>query len=326
MGPPFTHLQLPDEAIYLASSNGSEVPLIYCRALQSLKRNMENGRPTVINTMGWMTGLGLELIQYALQVFKPTHVLAFMAPENEDTVKKCLMTNSFGLKGALSAEEAAAVYVRYMGNPVGDGPRVKHSPADQRNLAYWAYFFGIMNSETGKVDRFDFKPLSALRPVAVPLSHVQLACTSREIDLFDLIKMRGGCDQIRILESWLLMRVVGLARDEKFIGGSRWVNLLPNSKVGSIAEMSSVGVGLVRSVVRVSDHKIHLHILTPLPVSILSKSNTLILGSQQLPLPMIAADTMSMQAESAGFSTQMVGTDVNGAGARKTRHNMMRRK
>lgn len=328
LGPPFTHLQVPDEAIYLASSNGSEVPLIYCRALKSLKQNMKNGRPVVINTMGWMTGLGLELIQYALQVFRPTHVLAFMALETEDTIRKCLMTNTFGLDGALSSEEADSVYVRYMGNPVGDGPRGKHSPADQRNLAYWAYFFGIINSETGtgRIDRFDFKPLSALRPVVVPLSQVQLTCTSREIDLFDLIKVRSGCDQIRLLESWLLMRVVGLARDEKFIGGSRWVNFLSNSKVGRIAEMSSVGVGLVRAVVRVSDHKIHLHILTPLPLPILSITNTLILGSQQLPLPMISADSMSLQAEAVGFSTQMVGTDVNGAGARKTRHNMMRRK
>ena len=316
---------MPDDAIYLASSNGSELPLIYCRALQSLKRTMKNDKTVVINTMGWMTGLGLELIQYALQVFKPSHVVAFMAPENEDTIRKCLMTNSFGLEGALSAEEAEKVHVRYMGNPVGDGPRGKHSPADQRNLAYWAYFFGNINT-AGKIEKFDFKQLSELRPVVVPLSHVQLACTSREIDLFDLVKVRDGCDRVRLLESWLLMRVVGLVKDDKFEGKQgRWVNVLSNGKVARVADMSAVGIGLVRSVVRVNDQKIHLHVLSPLPLAIISKTNTLVLGSQQLPVPILASDLRSMQAEAAGFSTQMVGTDVNGAGARKTRHNMRRK-
>lgn len=301
------------------------MPFIYCRAIESLKKSLVSGKPVIINTMGWMTGLGLEFINYALQIFRPSHVFAFMAPENEDTIRKCLMTNSFGLQGALSAEEAESVYVRYMGNPVSDGPRGKHSPADQRNLAYWSYFFGIP-SPTGRIERFEFKQLSALRPVVVPLSHLQLACTSREIDLFELIKTRNGCDQVRLLESWLLMRVVGLARDEKFTNEKgRWVNLLSNGKVSRIAEMPCVGLGLVRSVVRVNERKVSLHIITPLPLSIISATNTLILGSQQLPLPMIAADTMSMQAEAPGFSTQMVGTDVNGSGARKTRHNMRRR-
>ena len=273
--------------------------------------------------MGWMTGLGLDLINYALQIFKPSHVFAFMAPENEDTIRKCLMTNSFGLQGALNPEQAESVYVRYMGIPIGDGPRGKHSPADLRNLAYWSYFFGVPSS-TGTIERFEFKKLSALKPVVVPLSHLQLACTSREFKLLELKKVRDGCDQVRLLESWLLMRVVGLARDEKFIPEKVGrVNFL--SKVLRIVEMHCVGLGIVRSVVRVSECTINLHILTPLPLSLISATNTLILGSQQLPLPMIAADTLSLQAEAPGFSTQIVGTDVNGSGARKTRHNMRRK-
>lgn len=327
LGPPFSHLQVPDDGIYLASSNGSEMPLLYCRAIKSIasKMSADPERPVVINTMGWMTGLGLELIQCALQAFKPSHVLAFMAPESDDLIRKCLMTNSFGTRGALSEEEATGVQIRYMGNPVGEGPRSKHSPADQRSLAYWAYFFGTINP-CGLIDKYNFKQLSAVRPVVVPLSHVQLACTSREIDLFDLVKTRDGCDQVRLLESWLLMRVVGIARDDQFNGaGSRWVNLLSNGKVGRVGEMPCVGLGLIRAVARVSETRVHLHIITPLPLHTLSTTNTLILGSQHLPLPLLSADQMSMRGEGAGVSTQIVGTDVNGSSARKTRHNMRRR-
>lgn len=334
LGPPFSHLKVPDDGIYLASSNGSEMPLLYCRAIHAMAKNLNDSmRPVVINTMGWMTGLGLEFIQFALQTFKPSHVFAFMAPESQDLIKKCLTGTSTstglglgGMVSALSEVEADSVNIRYMGNPVGEGARGKYSPADQRNLAYWSYFFGKISPTSGSMEKYNFTQLSSLKPVVVPLSHVQLACTSREINLFDLIKSREGCDHVRLLESWLLMRVVGLARDDKFekIPG-RWVNLVSNGKIGKIVGMPSVGLGLVRSIVRISDSRIHLHILTPLPLNILSTTNTLILGSQQLPLPMISSDSSSLQAESPGFSTQMVGTDVNGSSARKTRHNMRRR-
>lgn len=330
MGPPFTHLTVPDDAIYLGTSNGSEVPFIYCRAMQTIQSNLnKTSVPVIINTMGWMTGLGLELITRALQVFKPSHVISFMAPENnEDIIRKCLTSPSFGInEPVFTSEEAENIYVRYMDNPVGEGPRGKHSPADQRNLAYWAYFFGNMpdDSVTGRIDKFNFSTeLSALRPVVVPLANLQLACTSREIDLFDLVRSRAETERFELLESWLLMRLVGISKDDKFIA-KHSINLLPNSKVSRIADMKSFGIGLVRSIARISESRVHLHLLTPLPLSVLSECNTLILGSLQLPLPMLSADSLSLQSEAPGFSTQIVGTDVNGAGARKTRHNMRRK-
>ena len=331
LGPPFTHLQVPDDSVYLASSTGSDAPFLYIRAMETLKQNIPKGEeatPIVINTMGWMTGLGLEFIQYALQLFKPSHVFAFMAPEGEDTIRSCLTTNSFGSINALTCEGADKVYVRYMGNPTNDGPRGKHSPADQRNFAYWAYFFGQISPSSTQISSFNFnRQLSAMKPVVVPLSCVQLASTCREIDLFELLGTRSRSEQMQLLESWLLMRLVGLARDDKFPGnpGGRWVNLVSNGKIKRVAEINCIGLGLVRSIVKCSDDRIHLHVITPLPLSQVSTTNTLILGTLQMPIPLISADTASMKAESPGFCTQIVGTEGAGAGARKTRHNMRRK-
>ena len=335
MGPPFTHLCLPDDSIYLASSNGSEMPLMYCKALRSIKNNLKNRQvPTVINTMGWMTGLGLEFIQFALQVFKPTHVIAFMAPETEnginDIIRKCLCTNSFGLKGALNEIEAEKVRVNYMTNVTSEGARGKHSPADQRNLSYWAYFFGKFNSNSNfsSIENFNFGQLSlsSLRPFVVPLSFVQLACTSREINLFELTG--PICDQIKLLESLLLLRLVGLGRDEAFAGiRKKKFNLMSAGETFRVAKMKCKGVGIVRAISRVIENgsRIHLHILTPLPLEILSTTNTLILGSQHLPLAMLSTDQRSIQGEGPGYSTQAIGTDVIGSGVRKPRHNMRRK-
>jgi hypothetical protein len=314
--------------------------------------------PVVINTMGWMTGLGLEFIQFALQLFKPTHVTAFMAPEDTesdlDPIRKCLITKCSLMnqtKGVspFTDDEASTVNIRYMGSPVIDGPRVKHTPSDLRNLAFWAYFFGSSNNEEGGVNtnneittnstiktsswsisKFNFESpcLSVLKPVVVPLSAIQLACTSREINLFDLIsEPRPKNDQLKLLESWMLLRLVGLSHDPTFDWRKRqrWVNLL--SKTSRIVDMPCMGVGLIRSIVRVNPSTIHLHIITPLPLSLISgfNANTLVFGSQQVPHQLYAADALSVQKESPGFSTQTIlSSDVNGSGARKPRHNMRR--
>ena len=298
--------------------------------MKTLKSNIptdSSNVPVVINTMGWMTGLGLELINYALQVFKPSHVLAFMSPveNNEDTILKCLMTNSFGLDGALNREAAEKVFVKYMGNPTADFARAKYNPADQRNLSFWSYFFGSFSNGSSIINDFKFlKNISGIRPVIVPLSNVQLACTSREIHLVNLLRSGSTSALPKLLESWMLLRVVGLARDEKFSPDpTKRVNLL--SKSSRIAEMKCSGVGLIRSVVSVNSNRIHLHLITPLPLSHLAPVNTLIFGSQQVPLPILSGDSMSVRAEAPGYSTQMVGTDVNGASSRKTRHNMRRK-
>lgn len=314
--------------------------------------------PVVINTMGWMTGLGLEFIQFALQLFKPTHVTAFMAPEDTesdlDPIRKCLITKCSLMnqtKGVspFTDDEASTVNIRYMGSPVIDGPRVKHTPSDLRNLAFWAYFFGSSNNEEGGVNtnneittnstikpsswsisKFNFESpcLSVLKPVVVPLSAIQLACTSREINLFDLIsEPRPKSDQLKLLESWMLLRLVGLSHDPTFDWRKRqrWVNLL--SKTSRIVDMPCMGVGLIRSIVLVNPSTIHLHIITPLPLSLISgfNANTLVFGSQQVPHQLYAADALSVQKESPGFSTQTIlSSDVNGSGARKPRHNMRR--
>ena len=143
------------------------------KTLKSTSPTDSSNVPVVINTMGWMTGLGLELINYALQVFKPSHVLAFMSPveNNEDTILKCLMTNSFELDGALNREAAEKVFVKYMGNPTADFARAKYNPADQRNLSFWSYFFGSFSNGSSIINDFKFlKNISGIRPVIVPKS------------------------------------------------------------------------------------------------------------------------------------------------------------
>ena len=220
LGPPFTHLQIPDDSIYLASSNGSDAPFLYTRAVETLNETLtlttKPYRSCDYQYDGMMTGLGLELIQYALQVFKPSHVLAFMAPEGEDTIRKCLTTNSFGLSGALTPEEAENIYVRYMGNPTNDSPRGKHSPADQRNFAYWAYFFWSNSRRTEAVHFVQFQSPSIGNETngSALVVRKQLASTCREIDGLNCSGLVQESEQMNLLESWLLMRLVGLPGDE----------------------------------------------------------------------------------------------------------------
>lgn len=347
VGPPFTHLSLCDDSVYLASSSPADIPKLYCKAIQTLKTNLTAEGPVVINMMGWMTGLGMDFVQFAMQIFSPTHIVAFTEVESDgvDVFRKASSSPcsfDFGTNRILSMEDADSLRIFYMSNPTGEGPRNRFSPSDLRNLSYWSYFFGEFNSKSLQIDRFApnipssipaLQPyLSSLKPHAVPLRILQLATSDREINLRELIS------KPKALKSLLLMRLVGLAVDSSFSPRNE-LNVLSSKKMDSIGSMRCFGVGMIRSIVTVESTgriysttsksfnpvtkpAIHLHIITPLPLEILKKVNTLILGSQAIPMQLLTGDQPTLQVEGAFYSTQ---SDVVGSSVRKPRHNMRRK-
>jgi hypothetical protein len=333
-GPPFTHLSLPDDSVFLACSSPVEMPGLYCQAVDALAKRLqvslqERSRPVVVNTMGWMTGLGFEFLLFAAKSFRVTHIFCFNDPEftddGNDAIIKALSASS-GIRNiqisALTEAEAASVKLIYMPANLGDLPKAKFHPSDWRNLAYWCYFFGRFNANLS-IDSFAFSQLSHLKPVAVPLRRLQLASSDRDIDLFDLI----GKGRLERLRSLLLMRLVGLVVDEEFTP-TRSLNLLPGGQYNRIASMKALGVGIVRSVTvirRDGEFEFSLQIITPIPFEIVKTSNTLVMGSLALPPQLISGDQISAQAEAPFFSIQNH-SDSIGSAVRTNRPNVLRRR
>ncbi len=330
-GPPFTHLSIPDDSVFLACSSPAEMPGLYCEAVSELSKRMQgSGRPVVINTMGWMTGLGFEFLQFAAKCFRPTHIFCFSEPEfsedDNDSIRKALTCPS-GIRNisvqAFTEAELASVRVSYLPTNLGDLPKAKFHPSDWRNLAYWCYFFGRFNAQLS-IDTFSFSSLSQLKPVAVPLKKLQLASSDREIDLFELI----GKGKMARLKSLLLMRPIGLVVDREFIP-TRPLNLLPGGQCKRIASMQAHGVGIVRSVHAMRReggvYEIILEIITPLPFEVVKQANTLLLGSLILPTQLLQNDQASVQVEAPFFSIQNYSESV-GSAVRSNRPNVLRRR
>lgn len=85
-GPPFTHLKLPDDARFMGELSPGNSPVTYIRQCFSLFQSYQScfaseGIPLIINTMGWITGLGCEIHRHLFNFIPVTNVVSFVEAE-----------------------------------------------------------------------------------------------------------------------------------------------------------------------------------------------------------------------------------------------------
>lgn len=84
MGPPFTHVRTPEKAYFLGHVSPASQPDAYCEAVRALieyARKVEPRTPLFVNTMGWISGLGLSLLIDVIRWSRPTDVVQLLAGE-----------------------------------------------------------------------------------------------------------------------------------------------------------------------------------------------------------------------------------------------------
>lgn len=94
LGPPHTHLQEPIAGVYCGTNSSADCPEFYLRAIQFMYRGLLDlveyeGLPLVINTQGWIKGLGLEFISSLISLIQPCHLVQ-LAQRNHDIVMSLL--------------------------------------------------------------------------------------------------------------------------------------------------------------------------------------------------------------------------------------------
>lgn len=79
LGPPFTHMNIPKlETVFFGHSTPADDPVNYLMALNHLYvklQKLPQKATTIINTIGWVNGLGELLIMDTLKLFKPSVVI-----------------------------------------------------------------------------------------------------------------------------------------------------------------------------------------------------------------------------------------------------------
>ncbi|XP_077485624.1 uncharacterized protein LOC144096664 [Amblyomma americanum] len=84
MGPPFTHIRTPEKAYFLGHVSPASQPDAYCEAVRALiehARKVSPQTPLFVNTMGWISGLGLSLLVDVIRWARPTDVIQLLADE-----------------------------------------------------------------------------------------------------------------------------------------------------------------------------------------------------------------------------------------------------
>ncbi|TNY18865.1 hypothetical protein DMC30DRAFT_448448 [Rhodotorula diobovata] len=172
LGPSFTHISLPLASRFLGSTSPASDPTAYLEAAQALieayaleveypldSASPGGGKvvervPLVINTQGWVKGLGADLLDKLKAIARPTHVFSFSQPD--DAPAPVLGAPTILLP------------------PAPPSPlEGKWSAADYRVLSLVSYFHAHLasTSTTPAPPSWDFtRPLLAQEPFALTLA------------------------------------------------------------------------------------------------------------------------------------------------------------
>ncbi|KAG8691573.1 Polynucleotide 5'-hydroxyl-kinase grc3 [Ceratobasidium sp. 423] len=341
-GPPFTHLSLPRCAHFVGGSSPKTSPSHYLAALGDLAQRYQlelkysgsldddiieddepvkntDSVPLVINTQGWVKGMGADLLRSIEELFAPTHVVDFQPPHVPSSIEP------FHNRPGLFPEESDQILSNKWGRsikllPIPASTRSpRFSAADLRSLAFASYFYGRTNHKNkdhnlnGRITHWDTSlPLRSVAPIAIDISSLESIT----------IVAPGGDDVVPAdLPRAIVCGVVGLVAPDSVStppGTAYTQGALPPPPQSS----RCVGLGFVRGA-----SATRLHILTPVPASQLRLCQILILG--ELTMPVWAfLESEGGTVEEGGIPFLQWGKSIAedaGGERRRIRRNIMRR-
>lgn len=293
LDPPFTHVGSADLAYFVGATTPSEDYTYYMKCATSLidvaVQRFRGNTPIVINTMGWITGLGLHLLQYILQYIRPSHLIAFEQENNQcdsfvtrALYESCPLSNQ--VKPFDPSEKIAVAYMRPISNETTAGKIA--SPGDLRNLSLWSYMFYDRVHEIYDFDR----SLMDFVPYVMPWDPLRVVWSTR----------RGIGLRVELTHAVTNVNLVGLA-----------VSNDPNGMP------SMIGMGLIRGV---NPQQRCYYIISPLPASLLAQVNCIVLGTASLSPAIIHY----RNRQEGPYMSYVSNGDALGSTARKVRHNIQR--
>ena len=329
LGPPAARLGAPDAPIplecrFIGDISPASDPGAYAAAMHSLlavwggAANPATARTAlVINTMGWVRGLGLELLADLLRGSAPTHLLyvhaAGSVPDDRAAgvpralfwaLQSCSEADASAppcrvLELAASARGVAVAEPGGVADAAQQTPQ-RRSATDARALlwAAWAYAACepvgthrwatmLAPGAAGEASAFACvaAALSAAKPYSVPISSVRCRLLHGTVPANDALRVLNGA----------------------------LVGLVAETATGS----PCLGLGLVRSVDASAGV---LHLLTSLPASSASAVTTLVVGRLELPAALLTGPLHA----SPYLTTWALAQEGSGGAAMRSRNNLQR--
>ena len=239
--------------------------------------------PLVVNTQGWVKGLGEDLMRAIEAAVEPTHVFAFEA-DQEILPSHAGWTNSpvhqavdlpfsapWETQQQSSNVPPAAVFSL---EPAPNSPlQARYTAADFRALTTTAY----MHARLGDTVHWDFStPLFAVPPWTVTLG----SALSRAYLVGESADAITPADLHLALNGSLVALIEAPEEDlsSVYVPGTR----------PPVDDSSLLGLALVRAVRYREDEKLQLQIVTPLPPAVLARARAIVRnGALELPTPLL---------------------------------------
>ncbi|GAA6023486.1 hypothetical protein JCM10207_006214 [Rhodosporidiobolus poonsookiae] len=293
--------------------------------------------PLVVNTHGWVKGLGADLLQRVKSVVQPSVVLSFTSPDAAD--------EPYAPEHAGSQSRCRTVYLP----PAPPSPlESKFSPADYRLLSLVSHLHALFPSpspasassfSTQQVTAWDFSlPLVRRAPLAVPLSPLAGA-----VGAVHLVGPSAGEVGSKHVLHVLNGAVVALVASPSSTPSSSKVPYDPHAPPPNPATSRALGLAVVRSLAPSAQGPPVAHFVTPIPASVLAAHAPLAVvcatgaqGTQELPLPLMLDYSASASAGAKEGEGVVEGGEApwlsreeefkgQVGGKRRVRRNLMRR-
>ena len=288
--------------------------------------------------MGWTKGLGADLSDKVEDMLQPSAVFEFEAPvfdEGWTTPAPYRGDNMSAYDASISAPKPYPIHHL---SPVGppSGVPIKFSPADLRQLYILSYFHAVFPSKTDQespesliAQAWDVNlPLCAQPPY-------EITCDSA----LDLVILTGaGSEDVVYSEIHRVLNgsIVGLVSYEPgTLEKEDTTDLSIPYVQGTAPPLPTAstchGLALIRSLSSPPQSPTLLHILTPVPPSILAKTPPRVLIKGDMELPVWGMLDFRSETHIAGVSNAEVpylrwGTsEAVGANRRRVRRNLMRK-
>ncbi|OCH87094.1 hypothetical protein OBBRIDRAFT_814272 [Obba rivulosa] len=358
-GPPFTHPSIPYASHYIGATSPRSSPSHYLDAIQALIQTynldiqhaildddagssgaadarIADHIPLVVNTMGWTKGLGSDLARRIEEMLEPSDIFEFEVPVPEDAWAAERPHVGGASQDGVTLHALEAVPPSVLSN--------YYTAADHRTLSVLSYFHAVFPQP---------EPSVQLRSVTATSWSTSLPLCARppyEVDwtvAFDRVVLTGaGMEDVvpseieRVLNGAvvaLVSREPGtLDADEDAVAdadaedGSGPINYKQGAPPPSPSTSKCVGLALIRSIAPATQASV-LHMLTPVPPSLLSDCRTLVKGELELPVwgmldfrSVDGADVAGAERSRVPYLRWGKGEGAGG-GRRRVRRNLMRR-
>lgn len=304
LGLPHAHLRTWRRAAFVGDISPKADVRAFAEAVAALATEARNelcGVPLLVNTGGWVTGAGLDILTDTLRAVAPTHLVALgpLAGNSRGLPRGVFWENQGSTTAPPGAPPCRVIDLPALPTPQGGGGGGSEA-ADARTAALLAYFHPptALAAEPASVASVAAAAtaLAAHRPYAAPRAALGVRFLHAEVP--------------RAHESAVLNgSVVALARPWRGGGGEGAAYGAP--------PFECIALAIIRSV---DDASSALYVLTPAAPEALATASTLLHGRVELPAGAYTPPRM----RAAYVLPHALNTEGVGAAVQKSRNNIQR--